>query len=329
MDIIESINTVQSGYNGCAVTIGNFDGVHLGHQEIIRQLCLAAKEKNTKSVAITFYPHPVVVLHPEKSPGMLTPLKLKKELLKKCGLDCLIILKTSYQLLNLSGSDFIEQFIIKPLSPRVVLEGDDFNFGYGRDGNIQMLERLGAENGFDVKIAPAKKMQLDEKDETKISSTLIRHLLHQGKVAAASVALGKNYRLIGKIHQGRGKGKQIGFPTANIKPADQIVPAEGVYAGFVEIGSNNEQVCMEREKLSAVFSIGRAKTFISDHPLLVEAHILNKTVENLYGKWLAMDFVKHIRPQHRFENENSLADQITKDCETARQILEEKIAEKG
>ena len=321
MNIIESINAVESDYNGCAVTIGNFDGVHLGHQEIIRQVCLAAEQRGVKSVAMTFWPHPVTILHPEKSLGVLTPLGLKKQLLGKCGLDCLVILRDSYELLNLSGQDFIEQFLIKLLSPGIVIEGDDFNFGYGRSGNTETLKKLGAENAFDVKIISAKEIEVDEKDKTKISSTLIRHLLHQGKVAAAAKGLGRNYRLIGEIQIGRGKGAHLGFPTANINPTEQIIPAEGVYAGFVEIGPDSEQVCMEKEKLPAVFSIGRAKTFISDHPLLVEAHILKENIGDLYGKWMGMDFVKYIRPQQRFEDENKLTEQIAKDCEDTRDIL--------
>ena len=324
MNIINSIKAVKKDYNGCAITIGNFDGVHLGHQEILRQVCLTARQRNTKAVAMTFYPHPVAILHPEKSPGVLTPLELKKELLKECGLDCLIVLKGSYELLNLSCPDFIKQFLIEPLSPSIVIEGDDFNFGYGRNGNIETLEKLGAENGFDVKIAPAQKIGLDGKDKTKISSTLIRHLLHQGKVAVAAEALGRNYRLIGEIQSGHGKGTQIGFPTANISCAEQIIPAEGVYAGFVAIDSDSKTLCTSKEKMPAVFSLGRAKTFISNHPLLIEAHILNKTIGDLYGKWLAMDFVKYIRRQRRFENEIALANQIAKDCRDARQILARK-----
>lgn len=324
MDIIESIDMVGADCKGCVVTIGNFDGVHLGHQEIIRQVCLAAEERGVKSVAMTFFPHPVAILHPEKSPGMLTPLELKKQLLGKCGLDCLIIVKGSYEFLNLSGADFIERFLVEPLSPALVVEGGDFNFGYGRSGNTETLENLGKEKGFDVKIVPAREIESCEKEKTKISSTLIRHLLHQGKIVVAGAALGRNYRLIGKIHPGRGKGAHLGFPTANIDPAEQIIPAEGVYAGFVEVGSDSEEVCAAKERLPGVFSIGRAKTFISDHPLLVEAHILDKTVGNLHGKWLGMDFVKYIRGQQRFENETKLIEQIAKDCEIARQILDHK-----
>jgi len=323
MNIIESIDALGADYAGCAVTVGNFDGVHLGHQEIIRQVCLAAQKRGAKSAAMTFFPHPVAILHPEKSPGMLTPPELKEELLKKCGLDALIVLKTSYELMNLSGQDFIRQYLISPLSPGIVIEGNDFNFGYGRSDSIETLKKLGAENNFDVKIVPAKEIEYDGQNN-KISSTLIRHLLHQGKVAAAAEALGRNYRLIGEVHSGRGRGKQLGFPTANIAPVEQIIPAEGVYAGFVEIGSVCEQVCGDGEKLPAIFSIGRAKTFISDHPLLIEAHILGKMVGDLYGKWLAMDFVKYIRAQQRFENENKLSEQIAKDCEIARQILDHK-----
>ena len=150
---------------------------------------------------------------------------------------------------------------------------------------------------------------------------MVRNLLEKGSVADAVKALGRPYRLIGKTVAGKGKGRELGFPTANIEPAEQIIPAEGVYAGFVEIGRNYEQVCKAHNKLPAALSIGRAKTFITDHSMLTEAHILKGTIGDLSGKWLAMDFVEFIRHQERFESENQLAEQIAKDCQKAKRIL--------
>jgi riboflavin kinase/FMN adenylyltransferase len=150
---------------------------------------------------------------------------------------------------------------------------------------------------------------------------MIRHLLHRGDVADAARALGRAYRLMGNVVKGRGKGSEMGYPTANIDPHEQIIPAEGVYAGFVSVADKFEDLLLANQKLPAVFSLGRAKTFISEHPLLIEAHLLDKSIGDLYGKFLAMDFVDFIRTQQRFESEQKMKDQIAKDCEKTELIL--------
>ncbi|MHC4557887.1 MAG: bifunctional riboflavin kinase/FAD synthetase [Planctomycetota bacterium] len=324
MKIVETTSGLAELANvetDCVLTIGNFDGVHLGHQEILAAAKKAAAQKQTQLVVMTFEPHPAAVLHPEKAPGVLTPLKLKEHLLAQYGVDCLTVLKDSYRILNLSPAAFVEEFLVKNAQPAVVVEGVDFNFGYGRSGNVDTLKELAAEFDFQVIVVACKETKLSDGKNEKVSSTLIRHLLHKGKVADASLALGRHYRLSGQTVPGMGKGRQLGFPTANINPVKQIIPAEGVYAGFVEIADSEEQLCNRDEKIPAAFSIGRAKTFISDHPLLVEAHILERDIGYLYDKWLAMDFVEHLRGQQKFETEKDLAAQIAKDCEKAKGIL--------
>jgi riboflavin kinase/FMN adenylyltransferase len=146
-------------------------------------------------------------------------------------------------------------------------------------------------------------------------------MLIKGSVADAALALSRPYRLIGRIVPGRGKGKQLGFPTANMRPTDQLVPAEGVYAGFAEIGDTIEKVCQTHNKLPAALSIGRSQSLGDDIPLLIEAHLLIDHVGELYDKWLAMDFVEIIRDQQKFDTEKDLTDQIAKDCKTAKAIL--------
>lgn len=325
MKIIEA----KTGYDNlkkvkedCVLTIGNFDGVHLGHREIISTAKKLADERNTELVLMTFEPHPVAILYPEKAPAVLTPMILKKHLLNQFGVDCLVILESSYRILNLSPEAFVDEFLLKSCKPAVVVEGEDFNFGYGRSGNIQMLKELGEKFGFDLLVVPGKKIKLADEQNTRVSSTLIRHLLHKGKVADAAQALGRYYRLSGRTTPGKGKGRQLGFPTANIEPINRIIPAEGVYAGYVEITDTEEQLCQSKSKIPAAFSIGRAKTFISEHPLLVEAHILDREIENLYGKYLAMDFVRFIRHQQKFDSPEQLSAQIAKDCQKAKQILD-------
>ncbi len=324
MRIIETttdLETLEDAKKGCVLTIGNFDGVHIGHEEILTAAKQTAVEKNTELTVMTFEPHPVTILHPEKVTGVLTPLELKKHLLAKYDTDCLIVLKASHELLNLSAADFVDRFLVKKIRPAVVVEGENFNFGYGRSGNIHTLYNLGLEKGFEVIIIEPKEVKLSIGQAVKVSSTIIRNALTSGKVADAAVALGRAYRLIGPVVPGQGKGQRLGFPTANMRPPGRIMPAEGVYAGLVEIGDRVEQVCRTLNRLPAAVSVGEAQTFGSDNPLTIEAHILSGGVGNLSGKWLAVDFVKRIRGQQKFKTETELSEQIAKDCEKAKKML--------
>ena len=319
MRIIETTSNFEN--KGCVLSIGNFDGVHIGHQEILAVGKRITAQKATELAVLTFEPHPVAILHPEKAPGMLTPLELKKHLLAECGVDCLIVLKDTAELLGLSASGFVEQFLVKDIGPSVVVEGEDFNFGVRRAGSVHTLYNLGIEKGFEVCIVDCKEVKLSIGQSVKVSSTIIRNLLEAGKVADAAVALGRAYRLIGQVVAGCGKGKQLGFPTANVAAGRQIIPAEGVYAGFVEAGEGEELVCGVEEKIPAVVSIGRSETLGGGRPLLIEAHLLIDEVADLTGKWLAIDFIERIRSQQRFGTEAELSAQIARDCEKAREIL--------
>ena len=306
---------------GCVLTIGNFDGVHIGHREILTAAKQTAAERRTQLVVMTFEPHPLAVLHPQKKPGILTSLALKKHLLTEAGVDCLYIVKSTQQLLSLSPDDFVEQFVVKNIQPFVVVEGESFNFGSDRGGSVRTLQELGPKKGFDVIVIEAKEVRLSTGQTVRVSSTLIRGMLKDGRVTDAALALSRPYRLLGQVVPGRGKGKLLGFPTANMEPAEQLIPAEGVYAGFVVIGDTAEQVCETHDKLPAAVSIGRAETLGSDNPLAIEAHILTEDVGDLHGRWLAMDFIERIRSQQQFESEKDLAEQIAKDCKNAKEIL--------
>ena len=306
---------------GCVLTIGNFDGVHIGHQEILTAARQTSAERRAELVVMTFEPHPLAVLHPQKPPGILTPLDLKKHLLTKFGADCLFVSETTAELLNLSPQDFVQRFIVENVQPGIVVEGESFNFGSSRIGTIDTLKKLAAEKHFEVMVVAPREVKLSTGKTVKISSTIIRALLGSGRAADAAIGLGRAYRLIGQVVPGHGKGKQLGFPTANIQPLRQLVPAEGVYAGFAELGDSFEDVCISKQKIPAAFSIGRLETLGSDIPLAIEAHILTGDVGDLHGKWLAMDFVKRIRDQQKFETESDLAAQIEKDCKRIKKIL--------
>ncbi|MCK4959308.1 MAG: riboflavin biosynthesis protein RibF, partial [Planctomycetes bacterium] len=325
MKIIDSISPLQAIEKGWALTIGNFDGVHLGHRQIIEATKQAARDHGACGTAVmTFEPHPVAILYPEKAPGVLTPLELKARLLADCGVDCLIVLKDSPQLLAMSPEAFIDEFLMATVEPAVVVEGPTFNFGKDRAGDIDTLRRLGGERDFKVVEVDGYMMQ-DEGagggESVVCCSSLIRRLLHAGNVAGARSALGRAYRLIGTVVPGRGVGSKMGFATANIEPLEQIIPAHGVYAGRVTIGSDLRDVCNTSQRLGAVFSVGYAETFPDVSGLLVEAHILEGNVPDLEGKFLALDFVEHIRPQQKFETTAELKTQIERDCQRSKMIL--------
>jgi len=321
MRTIETIAELGKIKEGCVLSIGNFDGVHLGHQKIISTAKQIARSNSADLIAMTFEPHPVAVLHPENTPAVLTPLELKIHLLQDSGVDSLIVLKDTRALLSLSAKEFVDEFLVKQLKPAVVVEGDDFNFGAGRDGNIHTLQNLGKEKGFDVRVIEPQKVKLTAGQSVRVSSTMIRKTLEYGKVDDAAVALGRFYRLTGKIVPGKGVGKKLGYPTLNMKKPGQIIPAEGVYAGFVELADTLEQVCKSQKRIDAVFSIGRTKTFGADNPLNIEAHILTERLPAATARWFAMDFVRFIRDQKKFKTETDLTDQIKNDCEDARKIL--------
>jgi riboflavin kinase/FMN adenylyltransferase len=320
MRIIRAISELKLIRKGDVLTIGNFDGVHRGHQEILAAARAAADERATELAAMTFEPHPVAILYPERAPGVLTPLELKGGLLAQSGVDSLIVLEDSRELLSLSPDDFVGRFLVENVAPSAVVEGRDFNFGAARAGNIETLSRLGVEKGFDVSVVEPKEIKLSTGQSVRVSSTLIRYMLESGHAADAREALGRPYRLIGEIIPGRGIGKKLGFPTLNMKKPKQVIPAEGVYAGFVRIGDSAEDVLSGCDAIPAAYSIGQARTYGDDFPLLIEAHLLNEDV-NAAGKFMAMDFVKRIRSQHKFKSPEDLSKQISKDCDQVKQIL--------
>lgn len=321
MKTITDTNELGRVKKGCVLTIGNFDGFHTGHREILIEAKRLAEDKSTQLAVMTFEPHPVAVLHPQKAMCVLTPLAFKKTLLADAGADILIVLKDNREFLNLPPADFVSKFLTDKIRPAAVVEGDDFNFGRNRQGDVRTLKNLGDKSGFDVVVIEAKQAKLSTGQIVKVSSTMIRYMLEAGHVADAAAALGRPYRLAGPIVPGRQNGKKLGFPTLNMQKTEQVTPAEGVYAGTVEIADNLEKVISSSRRIPAVFSIGQAATFGRRYRLLIEAHLLNGIGQDVTGKWFGMDFIQRIRSQHKFKTEAVLAEQIAKDCQKAKQIL--------
>jgi riboflavin kinase/FMN adenylyltransferase len=322
MRILERLSEFGQVREGCILTIGNFDGVHVGHQEILRTARRIAGDRGAEMVVLTFEPHPVAILHPEKAPGVLTPLPLKLHLLQDYADNCIIVLEDNRDLLKLSPTQFVEEFLMAAIRPAVIVEGDDFHFGASRAGDVRTLARFGRAKGFEVVVVPPRQIELATGQALRVSSTIIRYMIEGGHVADAARALSRPYRLLGPIVSGWGRGRKLGFPTLNMSKPEQILPAEGVYAGLVETASTREELLQKQEHIPAVFSIGQARTFGDEHPLLIEAHLLIGPVGDLTGQWMAMDFVQHLRSQHKFNTPEELVAQIAKDCDAARQALQ-------
>ncbi|MBN1392972.1 MAG: riboflavin biosynthesis protein RibF [Sedimentisphaerales bacterium] len=321
MRIIRQIEELEDIKKGCVLTIGNFDGVHIGHQAILSAAKRIAEQRQTEIIVMTFQPHPLSILNPQNAPGTLTPFPLKEHLLAKLGVGTLFEAKSEPEILGLTAEDFAERFILKGIRPSAIVEGEDFNFGNKRTGSVHTLQKLAGAKGIEVVVVEAEKAELPDGRTVEVSSTVIREMISKGKATEAVILLGRPYRLIGNIIPGRGKGKQLGFPTLNLKKPEQIIPAEGVYAGMVEIGESEEQVCLAKEKIPAVFSIGRTTTYGANQSLLIEAHLLVENAERFSGRWMAMDFIERIRSQQKFETEKDLAEQIDRDCRKTQQIL--------
>lgn len=322
MLVLDDLREIDLLPRGLVLTIGNFDGLHCGHQAILAVAKKAAAERQTKVAVMTFDPHPVAILRPDKAPGVLTPIPQKLRLLQAAGADYVIIIRDSFSLLNLSPADFVDDFLMSHLSPSVIVEGPNFNFGYGRSGTVQTLRALGADRGFEVIEVPFTEVRMGKERRSIVcSSSQIRRMLEAGEAMGAAQLLSRPYRLMGTVVAGRGIGRILGYPTANIHPAGQILPSEGVYAGYVVVGDSLEEVCFGGVRHPAALSIGRAKTFVTDHPLLLEAHLLENNVPSLYGKWAALEFMSWLRSQQRFATQDALIDQIEQDCRDALTVL--------
>lgn len=293
--------------DGAWVTIGSFDGVHRGHQAIIRHLVQGAHAEGKPAVVVTFFPHPVVMLRGLQGAFYLTTIEERAQLMAGLGVDHVITLTFNAELASLSAEDFMNELSDHLHLSRLVV-GYDFALGRGRAGDIHTLRHIGESLDYEVDLISAATI----KDQL-ISSTRIRELISSGQVGEAAAQLGRWYRVSGKIVHGDGRGGQIGIPTANVAVwPEQIIPARGVYA---TLAWNNQ------DAIPSVTNIGLRPTFENAANLSrVEAHLLDFD-EDLYGSELRLDFVKFLRPEQRFSSASSLVDQIQQDILNAREVL--------
>ena len=308
--LIRGLENVPPSVRGGVLTIGNFDGVHLGHQRILNLGQDLARSAGAPLIAMTFELPPDLVIRPTDTPKRLTSLERKVELLLRAGADHVVVARTDKELLAMEPATFVESVIRAHFAPRHIVEGPNFFFGRGRSGTVETLRELGQQGGFEVHVVEPLTTTLVGAGES-ISSTLIRRLVAEGRVAEAAECLGRPYVLYGTVIPGRGRGRVLAFPTANIDPAEQVVPADGVYAGWAQI---------DDRRYSAAISIGNKPTFDDGDPTVVEAFLLDAGDGDFYGRHMALEVVHHLRAQTKFDGLEALQAQIEKDVERVRQL---------
>ncbi|WP_018253616.1 bifunctional riboflavin kinase/FAD synthetase [Salinispora mooreana] len=301
-------DAAPGGWGRSVVTIGVFDGVHRGHQAIIGHAVARARELGVKSVVVTFDPHPAEVVRPGSHPAVLTEPTRKAELIEALGVDVLCVVPFTPDFSRLSAEAFVHDVLVEHLHAALVVVGGNFRFGHRAAGDVALLERLGRTFGYAVEGAP-----LVAEAGTVFSSTYIRSCVAAGDVVAAASALGRPHRLEGVVVRGDRRGRELGFPTANLLcHRYAAVPADGVYAArLVRRG--------QREPLMAAVSIGTNPSF-AGRERRVEAYVLDFDAD-LYGERLALDFVAHLRGQVRYDSIEPLVAQIAEDVERTRHAL--------
>jgi riboflavin kinase/FMN adenylyltransferase len=304
------------------VAIGNFDGVHRGHRAVLSRLASIARDRGCLSVAITFDPHPVLVLRPDEAPVALTTLEHRLDLMAGTGLDAVLVLPFTLDLATWSPERFVDDVLVDRLHADAVVVGRDIRFGHRNSGDIGTMRDLGRQKGFDVLTID----DVGDRDPAEAShatarwsSTWLRGVITEGDVEAAARVLGRPHRVTATVVHGDHRGRELGYPTANLGPdAVGAIPADGVYAGWLETLDAAEGAPDRR--LPAAVSVGTNPTF-DGKDRRVEAYVLDRSDLDLYGRPVAVEFVNRLRPTLRFEGVEALLDQMADDVQRCRDLL--------
>jgi len=293
--------------DGCAVTLGVFDGVHRGHAALVEATVRWAQAHAVPAVALTFEPHPAAVLTPDQHPPMLCPLMHRVQKLLRLGIDCVIVQPFTQAFSHLSAAAFVEQVLVQGIRARAVVVGDDFRFGHRRAGDVVTLQDAGA---FEVLAVP----RVQDADGAPISSTRVRELISAGQLEQAHALLGEPYTWAGVVARGDGRGRGLGYPTANLMPIEPLLtPPEGVYACWAQLGA---------EAYPAAVSVGAPPMFENARGR-IEAYLIGLSDRDLYGRVLTLRFLKRLRPQQKFESIDALLRQMAEDVNLVQQIAQE------
>ncbi len=309
MELIRGIHNIRPQHKGCVLTIGNFDGVHLGHQKVLEQVSAQAKQLGLPSVVMTFEPQPMELFAKEKSPARLTRLRDKFVQLSKLNIDRLLCVNFNHQFANIEADVFIRDLLVDRLGVKFLVIGDDFCFGRGRIGDFAMLQQAGQELGFAVVNTHSFCLE-----SSRVSSTAIRVALASDDLALAQQMLGRDYSIAGRVSHGRKLGRTIGFPTANIPLKRCVSPVSGVYV-VEAIGLGNTPV-------GGVANIGQRPT-VNGVRQQLEVHLFGFN-GNLYGKQLEVSLLHKLRDERKFESFDALKQQIESDAEAARVWLRQR-----
>ena len=290
------------------LTLGIFDGVHLGHQKIIRRVIERAGQIGGKSCVVTFDPHPREVLVPETAPDLLTATQKKARLIEALGVDALCLIRFTQEFAEIEAREFVKDFLIDALRMKVIIEGYDWRFGKGRKGDVRLLQKMSEEDGFEV-----EQMSGVELDGQVVSSTRIRELVLRGDLEAAARCLGRRYSITGDIVEGSRLGREMGFPTANIEPHHEAVPPNGIYAVWADVAGTRKP---------GTLNIGYRPTVSKEMKRTVEVHIMD-FYRDIYNEEIEITFIEKLRNEQKFPSIDALSAQIKKDVEKARNILVE------
>src|SRR4051812_44417601 len=312
MEVLRDMAACPLPVAGSVVTIGAYDGVHLGHQAVIAEVRARAAALGFPTAVVTFDRHPAAVVRPESAPKLLTDLDQKLELLAQAEVDYTLVIHFDEERSHESAEDFVNEVLVGCLKARLIVVGEDFHFGRDRGGNVELLERMGPDRAFEVEgltLVPVPGF------EGPVSSTAIRRALQAGDVVTAGHLLGRPHEIRGQVERGDGRGGSVlGFPTANVAVPNEIqLPADGIYAGWYERPDGSSH--------ASAISIGRRPTFYPEGgPLMVEAYLLDFDGD-LYGERARVCFVSRLRGEERFESTDALVAQMNKDVEAARAAL--------
>ncbi|MEY4397931.1 MAG: hypothetical protein RLZ53_507 [Actinomycetota bacterium] len=305
---VGSVSEFPADFADTAVTIGKFDGIHLGHQALLRNVVELAEENLLASVALTFDRHPDALLNPMACKLPLIGPAQKAILLAEQGIDAVLTLEFDQRLSEMTPAEFVDDILVNTLKAKIVVVGEGFRFGSRGAGTVEVLRELGASKGFRVIEMPQVCI-----GDTPVSTTRIRELLDEGKVVAASALLGRNHITTGVIEHGLKIGRTIGFPTANMsRDCEGYLPLDGVYAGWLYV---------DDQKLPAAHSVGINETFQAV-PRLVESFVIDHTGLDLYDKTVTIEYVEFVRPAAKFDGVESLVAEINRDIVKIREILE-------
>lgn len=307
MQVVESPDFVRQDNRPVVLAIGSFDGLHLGHQKIIDTTIDIANRKNLVSGVYSFYPHPLKVIKPDTAPPQLITEERKVEKLKCLGVDYYFQQHFTDEFSRISFHDFIKKILLDKINTGYVVVGEDFRFGHRAEGKKQQLLEYGKKLDFEVSI-----MSAYEIERKKVSSSLIRRLIQKGKVEEVPRFLGENYSIKGTVIHGAGRGRKLGYPTANLKLlTEYVLPLPGVYAGYTHF---------RNKKYRALASLGYNPTFSPRQEYSIEIHVLDLS-QNIYGREISFEFVEFLRPEKKFNEVQKLKEQIEKDILYTREIL--------